>query len=309
MNDRWYYMKSGKEIGPVSLETLREAVRSGGLRKSDEAWREGTPDWLPLRLIREVADLFPVEDSVATTTPPEPPRVRERPPPPPERWSASPERREGQRIRAGSPQPRVFRHNSLLRWLVILPGLALGGFGLALFAYIVEEYRTDNPGKVTPIGLGVVGTILGAWTIFWGMTAISGFWLGRLVLQEDRARTPRLGLFPWSFLPLHELRLSRVLRWGSGMEDALGGSSFDGGLIGGLVVGAVEAMAFNAPQILMFEVDDEKRSDCKTVLHIALGRYPSGQAQEIYRYFEDSLGEPVELERHWFWGLRFPKQR
>jgi hypothetical protein len=56
MND-WYFAKNGQQNGPVTLEQLRELVRSGGLDAKDLVWNTSMKDWTPAG---QVESLFSV---------------------------------------------------------------------------------------------------------------------------------------------------------------------------------------------------------------------------------------------------------
>jgi hypothetical protein len=292
MNDNWYYMKSGKEHGPVSLQSLRETIKSGELHSSDEVWRQGTPDWLPLRSIREIADLFSAQEGRPGTTTLQPLAAPEQPPPESTGGLELAEAKAEPSPRAGYQVARVYYAKLRVRLTGFLLCIGLGSFGLAFLVFTVKEYRTDNPGKLTPGGIAVLACLLGGWTVVLWMSGVACLWLGRVVLQEGCARMPRPSLFPWGFLPLKEMPLGRVSRWGTGVGTW-------GAAKVALLIGAT-------PLSLAFEVNDGK-TDRRTTMRLNLGAYPSGHAQEIYRYFKDRLGRPVQLEDHGFWGLRFPK--
>jgi uncharacterized membrane protein len=52
----WYYAKNGQQVGPVTLEHLKEIARSGGLDATkDLVWNATMKDWTPAG---QVADLF-----------------------------------------------------------------------------------------------------------------------------------------------------------------------------------------------------------------------------------------------------------
>ena len=55
MVEQWYYMHDGRQAGPVALEELKRLVESGQLRGADEVWKQGTPDWKPVRSVPELA--------------------------------------------------------------------------------------------------------------------------------------------------------------------------------------------------------------------------------------------------------------
>jgi len=62
MPDRWYYVVSDKEQGPVSREELKELVSLGVVQRSSEVWKEGSPVWV---LAAGVPDLFPARQGTA----------------------------------------------------------------------------------------------------------------------------------------------------------------------------------------------------------------------------------------------------
>jgi CHAT domain-containing protein/tetratricopeptide (TPR) repeat protein len=53
--DNWYYQLAGKEAGPVSLEHLEQLIASGQLRADHEVWKQGTPDWVRIRSVPQLA--------------------------------------------------------------------------------------------------------------------------------------------------------------------------------------------------------------------------------------------------------------
>src|SRR5262245_27871752 len=60
MLEGWYYMRRGRQEGPIPFEQLKQLVASGQLRAVDEVWKQGTPDWRPIKSIAELADALPV---------------------------------------------------------------------------------------------------------------------------------------------------------------------------------------------------------------------------------------------------------
>ena len=52
---KWFYAKSGKQLGPISVEELKGLVVLGQVEPVDMVWHEGMPAWKPAR---EVADLI-----------------------------------------------------------------------------------------------------------------------------------------------------------------------------------------------------------------------------------------------------------
>jgi hypothetical protein len=55
--DQWYYLRCGKEAGPVSLEELKHLVLLGQIGSADEVWKQGTPDWIAVRSVPELRNV------------------------------------------------------------------------------------------------------------------------------------------------------------------------------------------------------------------------------------------------------------
>lgn len=43
----WYYARGTERVGPLTLEQLRALVASGQLRREDNVWADGMPQWTP----------------------------------------------------------------------------------------------------------------------------------------------------------------------------------------------------------------------------------------------------------------------
>jgi hypothetical protein len=179
--------------------------------------------------------------------------------------------------------PKAYHANIALR--VILVGcFLLLGLGAAFGAVGIG---TKAPGFVAFLGILAV-LLIGS--------AVSGLWLNRIVLDGDRVKLARVGIFPFSILPHGEVDLKKVRRWGVGQ-----GADPSYGGVGGALVG----MAMT-PVVLMFEID---RANASTYVRcIALGTYPKCSAVEIYEHIHDRCGRPVHLETSFFWGTYFPKR-
>lgn len=71
MNESYFYQNSeGRADGPVSLDELRRYLHGGTITPETMVWKEGMPDWQPLRLI------------LAGGNPPVPALSQQRPPMP-----------------------------------------------------------------------------------------------------------------------------------------------------------------------------------------------------------------------------------
>ncbi len=43
----WYYLRDGRQHGPMSRDELRALIRSGKVDSLDYVWREGSKEWMP----------------------------------------------------------------------------------------------------------------------------------------------------------------------------------------------------------------------------------------------------------------------
>jgi hypothetical protein len=178
------------------------------------------------------------------------------------------------------------RYSAFYRLMGMVCGLLLGGFFLTAIVLAVVEAMTGPQSDPTEwsVGLVLLVAFIFTWTAFWLFTGVSAYWLGRLELYEERALLPRIGLAPWSYLPLHELPLTQVIRWGVGMQRVRSGSV----------------------AVLMIEAPHSSQEDRKVVRRIALSMYPQESRQQIVEYFAARLDQPTELQSG-FGGLAFPK--
>jgi hypothetical protein len=79
----WYYAKNDRQLGPVTMVSLRQLIASGSVRPTDLVWREGMANWAQVRTIAElsttapgmtarsepVLDALPVDDDFVTSHP------------------------------------------------------------------------------------------------------------------------------------------------------------------------------------------------------------------------------------------------
>ncbi|WP_447938412.1 GYF domain-containing protein [Pseudoxanthomonas mexicana] len=67
----WYYAdRSREQHGPVTAEELGTHYRFGRITLDSLVWREGLPQWLPLRDVADELGLPPAPDIIATQAPP-----------------------------------------------------------------------------------------------------------------------------------------------------------------------------------------------------------------------------------------------
>ncbi len=50
----WYYGQKGEQQGPVDFQTIFRAVEAGQLGERDIVWKDGMPDWKPIRDVPEL---------------------------------------------------------------------------------------------------------------------------------------------------------------------------------------------------------------------------------------------------------------
>jgi len=67
MASQWYYAVNGQQLGPVSADELRAAVRRGDAGPATLAWRDGLSDWRPLS---ELAAELQLELGATASAPP-----------------------------------------------------------------------------------------------------------------------------------------------------------------------------------------------------------------------------------------------
>jgi uncharacterized RDD family membrane protein YckC len=58
MNQAWYHTRNGQQVGPVTLEELRQRAAVGELQADDLVWREGMADWIAAGQAPEMAAAF-----------------------------------------------------------------------------------------------------------------------------------------------------------------------------------------------------------------------------------------------------------
>ncbi len=62
MNDNWFVLIDGQQMGPYSEENFRQYIQEGRITGEMYVWAEGMPEWLPAK---QVPSLFPQEPEVA----------------------------------------------------------------------------------------------------------------------------------------------------------------------------------------------------------------------------------------------------
>jgi uncharacterized RDD family membrane protein YckC len=71
MSTAWYYADAGgRQVGPISADELRAAIRRGSASASTLAWREGLAEWTP---ISKLAEELQLELGAVPPAPPAPP--------------------------------------------------------------------------------------------------------------------------------------------------------------------------------------------------------------------------------------------
>lgn len=74
MSTIWYYIDStGQQVGPISADAIREALRLHGASPSSSCWREGMVNWQPISVMAAELGLPPAPDAPAPPTGPQDP--------------------------------------------------------------------------------------------------------------------------------------------------------------------------------------------------------------------------------------------
>jgi uncharacterized RDD family membrane protein YckC len=60
MADEWFYAQQGRQLGPVTLESLGGMLRDGRIAPSDLVWRQGMGNWVEARGVPELGPHAPV---------------------------------------------------------------------------------------------------------------------------------------------------------------------------------------------------------------------------------------------------------
>lgn len=61
----WFYVKDGKQLGPVSEDALEGLISDGSLPSDSKVWKEGMTDWVPAAE-RNAVDAAPEEEAPTT---------------------------------------------------------------------------------------------------------------------------------------------------------------------------------------------------------------------------------------------------
>ncbi|MBI1375503.1 MAG: DUF4339 domain-containing protein [Phycisphaera sp.] len=72
---QYFVAINGQQVGPFSMDVLRQQIQSGNVRPDYHVWKQGMASWLPAGQVPEIASLF-------SATPPPPPGPGTPPPPP-----------------------------------------------------------------------------------------------------------------------------------------------------------------------------------------------------------------------------------
>lgn len=71
---QWYYASGNASHGPVSVNQLKQLLANGRQLNADSlVWREGMPDWRPLRSVDELRSIFQSAGYAGGGPPPPPP--------------------------------------------------------------------------------------------------------------------------------------------------------------------------------------------------------------------------------------------
>ena len=65
----WYYQRDGQRAGPVTIDQLKQMLRSGQIPRDELVWGAGMADWLPasqVDALRESSFLTPAMTAAAS---------------------------------------------------------------------------------------------------------------------------------------------------------------------------------------------------------------------------------------------------
>jgi hypothetical protein len=114
MEPVWYYVRGGKQTGPVSFEELKSAAASGQIAPGDLVWQEGTADWIAARTVSGLFAGPPIPSATHAGGPPVPLPLDDR----------------GRSGRGGAPSP--------------------AGDIMALAGEFLRRATTSNPATIAP---------------------------------------------------------------------------------------------------------------------------------------------------------------
>lgn len=73
MAEQWYYTRNKQQVGPVSMEQVRQLALAGQLQPTDLVWKDGMAQWTPAN---QIAGLFGQPQAGFTVAPPPVPVAR-----------------------------------------------------------------------------------------------------------------------------------------------------------------------------------------------------------------------------------------
>jgi hypothetical protein len=114
MEPVWYYVRGGKQTGPVSFDELKSAAAAGQVAPGDLVWQEGTADWVAARTVSGLFAGAPLPPAAPAVGAPEPLPLEDR----------------GRHDRGGAPSP--------------------GGDFLALAGEFLRRATAPNPATIAP---------------------------------------------------------------------------------------------------------------------------------------------------------------
>ncbi len=159
----WFYGKSGQQLGPVSEQSLRELVASGGLAAADLVWRQGMPSWVPAA---SVPGLMPAAPAYSAAAPPPipamplgyagtyggyPPPANSAPDDPAMRW-LMPVGRSGWAIAAG--------YLGLFSFIILPAPISLIVSIIAIRDLKRDKTKRGMPRAIFGLVMGILGTLI-----------------------------------------------------------------------------------------------------------------------------------------------------
>jgi TM2 domain-containing membrane protein YozV len=143
----WYYVKQGKQIGPVSKDEIKSCIKTGFLSSGDMVWKQGSSDWITLT----ESNLKGLAISPPPVAVPQPSAVIYPPPV----------------VIAMPPQNKIYKQQIVY----IILGLFLGGLGIHNFyaGYVgrgIAQLLISILGSILLFPLvGIPALIVGVWVL------------------------------------------------------------------------------------------------------------------------------------------------
>ena len=176
----WYFIQDDRQVGPVALEQLQQAVSTGQVLPTDLVWHSGMADWLPVKKVPELGGgkklgLFgggrrrspPGRDS------PRAPRTQKR------RRRPGRPGQGGEQLRADARNPQLFLFPDHPRpdGLIKRQQRPLGDADDRQYGRIPDRHRRDDHQPHHDLVFGIAGILLWVFGVFAFSRRPEGTWV------------------------------------------------------------------------------------------------------------------------------------